>query len=294
MIGCAADQRPHDVPSSAMNKVEGDQRLVYTASDPGRIWVTEGADNILYSAPLATGDRMVLDPEAGKVMLNGQVVLDKDVNHRNHKVFFLPGTAPPTPDASAATDRAMHRPDGVPTTALIGGEGRDHVEYTAERDGFIWITEEDQQRVLYSAPVNRGDIVAVDAQKKLIAINSQPITRQDVTRGNHRIFFSSERSLWRPVAGEIPAAETTIRPADVPLDAVRRADGAGQIDFVATRDGTVWIADMTTARTIYTGRVLMNDHLTLDPRANLLTLNGQAVHTPEMARDHYAVFFQVR
>jgi hypothetical protein len=294
LIGCATDQRPRDVPSSAMNKVEGDQRLVYTAPDPGTIWVTEGANNILFSSPVATGDRVMLDPDTGKLMLNGQVVLDKDVNRTNHKVFFLPGTAALPPEPRTASDIAIRRPDGVPATALVGGEGKDRVEYTAPRDGFIWVTDEDQHRVLYSAPANRGDIIVVDPQKNLMTVNSQSITKQDVSRGNHRIFFSAERPVLRTTDGGVPATETTIRPTEVPLEAVKRVEGADRMDFVADHDGSVWVADMTTATTVYTGRILMNDRLTLDPSANLLTLNGQALHTPDLARDRYAVFFSAR
>jgi hypothetical protein len=99
MAGCAAVNRPPDVPSTAMNKAEGDQRLVYTAADPGTVWVTEGATDIVYSAPVAAGDRVVVDPDANKILVNGQVVLDKDVVHVDHKVFFLPGAAPPAADA---------------------------------------------------------------------------------------------------------------------------------------------------------------------------------------------------
>ncbi len=293
MVGCAANPRPQDVPSAAMSKTEGDQRLVYTASDPGTVWVTEGASDILYSGPVAAGDRLVVDPDTGKLLLNDRVVLDKDVNHVDHNVFFLPGAAPPPPEAVAASDRPTPRPAGVPMTALVGGEGKARVEYTAQRDGFIWITDEDQQRVLYSGPVNRGDIIVVDPQKNLMTINSQSVYKETVAADNHRIFFSSERPVWRS-ADETPGIDSSARPADVPADATRRAEGFDRIDFVAARDGTVWVCDLTTGRTIYSGRILMNDRLTLDPGANLLTLNSRPVHTPDLVHDRYAVYFSQR
>jgi len=290
LAGCAAEQRPPDVPATAMNKAEGDQRLVYTASDPGTVWVTEGATDIVYSAPVAAGDRLVVDPDADKVLVNGQVVLGKDVNHIDHKVFFLPGAAPPppTPNAMAAADTSVRRPDGVPMTALVAGEGKNRVEYTAQRDGFIWITDADQHRVLYSAPVNRGDVVIVDPEKNLMTINGQSVYNQPIAPDNHRIFFGTERPVWQSATPE----QTMIRPADVPLDAVNRVTAAGRIDFVPERDGSVWVADVTAGRTIYSGRILMNDHLTLDPNGNVLTLNGRPVHAQEVQPgDRYGVFF---
>jgi len=294
LIGCANDQRPRDVPSSAIYKVAGDQRLVYTASEPGTVWVTEGANNILYSTPVVPGDRVVLDPDSGKLLLNSQVVLDKDVTHVDHKIFFTAGPAPVRPEPVVASDASKLRTQGVPMTALIGGEGKDRVEYTAPRDGFIWITDEDQQRVLYSGPATRGDVFTIDPQKNLLALNGQPLAKPDLNHNNHRIFFSSERPSWRPAGEQSAAAETLIRPTDVPAGAVKRAEGSDRIDFVATADGTIWVADMTTARTVYTGRVLTNDHFSLDPSANRLTLNGEPVRTPELAHDHYAIFFSER
>lgn len=290
MAGCAADMRPPDVPASAMNKAQGDQRLVYTASDPGTVWVSEGANNIVYSAPVAAGDRVVVDPNANKILLNGQVVLDKDVNHVDHTVFFLPGaTPPPQPNAAvAASDRAIHRPDGVRATALIAGEGKTRVEYTAQRDGFVWITDADQHLVLYSAPVNRGDMVIVDPAKNLMTINGQSVYNQPIAANNHRIFFGTERPVWQSSNRD----ETMLRPADVPSDAVNRVTAGGRIDFVPERDGTIWVANVTTGRTIYSGRILANDRLMIDPNSSVLTLNGRPVHTAELATgDRYTVFF---
>jgi hypothetical protein len=49
---------------------------------------------------------------------------------------------------------------------------------------------------------------------------------------------------------------------------------------------------VTTGRTIYSGRILANDRLTLDPNGNVLTLNGRPVHSQEFApADRYSVFF---
>jgi hypothetical protein len=293
MAGCAAVNRPPDVPSTAMNKAEGDQRLVYTAADPGTVWVTEGATDIVYSAPVAAGDRVVVDPDANKILVNGQVVLDKDVVHVDHKVFFLPGAAPPppTPNAVAASDRPVNRPDGVPMTALVAGEGKNRVEYTAQRDGFIWITDADQHLVVYSAPVNRGDMVMVDPSRNLLTINGQSVYDRPLAADNYRIFFGTERPVWQSATAE----STMVRPADVPLDAASRVTASGRIDFVPERDGTVWIADVTTGRTIYSGRILANDHLTVDPNANVMTLNGRPVHTQEFSvGDRYSVFFSPR
>lgn len=294
LVGCATDQRPQDVPSTAMKKVEGDQRLIYTAADPGTVWVTEGVTNIIYSTPVSPGDRIVLDPAVGKLMLNDRVVLDKDVNRMDHRIFFQPGIGPaPAPAAMAASDRATPRPEGVPAMAVIGAEGKDRVEYTAQRDGFVWITDEDQHHVIYSAPVNHGDDVVVDPQKNVMSINGQPIAGQTLNADNHRIFFSNERPVWRSAEGAA-ADGAIIRPADLPSDAMSRVQGTGRIDYVADHDGTIWVVDVTTGHSVYSGRILKNDHLTIDPNDNLVSLNGQRIHTQDLLHDRYGVFFAER
>ena len=222
LVGCSSDSRPHDVPSSALRTVEGNQRLVYTAADYGTVWVTEGSDHIIYSSPVASGDRVVLDPEIGKVMLNGQVVADKDVNHNDHKIF-QPGTGQPV--AVAAGDRPVSRPDGVPMSAIVGGEGKDRVEYTARRDGFVWVTDEIGAE-FYSGPINRGDVILVDPQKNHLTVNGRSVYGESLNTNNHRIFFSHERPVFR-------TEERGVRTTEIPADAVSRLEGTGRMDFVA-------------------------------------------------------------
>src|SRR4051812_22482103 len=135
LAGCASD-RPQDVPKTAALKAEGDQRVVYAAEQDGTVWVTErGSNDILYSGQVTRGDRLTLDPDAGKLLLNDGVVADKGVGHIDHKVFFLPGPPVPSPSpaaVAAARDAALARPAQVPANAVVKGEGKDRVEYTAD------------------------------------------------------------------------------------------------------------------------------------------------------------------
>ena len=293
--GCAMDQRPHDVPNAAVDKAAGNQRLVYTASEPGTVWVSEGSNHIVYSSPLVAGDQIVVDPDLGKVLLNSQVVEDKDIYHVNHRVFFLAGAAPSRPEPVVASENVTNRPDGVPLNAIVGGEGKDRVNFTVPREGFVWITDDFHHQVLYAGPVAHGDVIAIDPSKNEMTINGMPVSKKDVTRDNHRIFFSTERPAARSIGESSLTPETEARPAEIPVDALKKAEGSDRIEFVAPSDGTIWVVDSSTRRTVYSGRVLLNDRLSLDPANNRLTLNGEAVRgATDLPHDRYTIYFSGR
>ena len=47
-------------------------------------------------------------------------------------------------------------------------------------------------------------------------------------------------------------------------------------------------------RTVYPGRILKNDRLTLDPTANRLSVNGRQVSTQDLPSDRYRIYFSDR
>src|SRR4051794_41939461 len=110
LTGCAAD-RPADVPKSAMLKTQGNQRVVYAAEDDGTVWVTEPASNqIVWSGPVARGDRVVLDPVERKLLVNRRGVGDPGGGPPDHKGFFLPRGAPPAPPPARGVRAARANP----------------------------------------------------------------------------------------------------------------------------------------------------------------------------------------
>src|SRR4051794_17421969 len=110
MSGCAGD-RPPDVPKSATLKTQGDQRVVYAAEDDGTVWVTEpGSNQIVWSGPVARGDRVVLDPVEHKVVVNRRGVGDPGGGPPDHKGFFLPRGAPPAPPPARGVRAARANP----------------------------------------------------------------------------------------------------------------------------------------------------------------------------------------
>jgi len=281
MVGCA--ERPPEVPSTALSTAEGNQLIVYTAEQDGTVWISDqGTNKILYSGRVNRGDHVVIDPSKGRILVNDQVVLNQEVNGNDHKVFFQPGQAMGPRQAPN-----VPRAPGVPEYALLKGEGNNQVEYTADNDGSVWVTDTDSKDVIYSGRVVRGDRVSIDPTRHVLMVNSQAITNQSLPDHNFQIYFTAE-SVATPAAATISPW-----PAAVPVDAVLRNEGTPRSQLIADADGTVWVVDATTNQLLYSGRVLKGDTLTIDAEANALTLNNRPAYTSDLPRhDRYSIFFR--
>jgi len=220
--GCAAD-RPQQVPADAMVKTQGNDRLVYTADQPGNVWVAEKASNkIVYSGRLNTGDRLALDSKHNLLTVNDRAVVTKELPRQDYKVFFEPGLAVPA-SATITNDDAikaeLKRPKSVPASANLVGEGRDRLEYTAASDGDVWIVNSDRNELVYSGRVMPGERITLDPKhdQLVVGTHSGLADRTNLPDDNYRIFFM--RSIDRPAAvlpatpPEAPGRSTVVVPS---------------------------------------------------------------------------------
>lgn len=314
-VGCASD-RPSSVPSAAIMKASGDRRVVYTADDTGTLYVSDqGRNGVVYSGPIMRGDRIVVDPKQDQLTINDRVVSSKDISSNTHKIFLLPGIVSPPPMHPNEALGDVSRPDAVPTTATLKGEGKDRLAYTAEQDGNIWVTDADRKELVTTAAVLRGDQVIIDPKDNRVMVNGRTIYDHNLPNNDHRIFFQPgavavvvpgrtvERTttIVTPAAGRVsgdvtvvpPVRSTVVPPAGVPATASMRSDSAGRASLSADRDGTVWVVDAAGNRVIYTGRLLSGDTLTVDPDAGRLTLNGKpAIENSTLPAGRYYIYFQ--
>jgi streptogramin lyase len=295
MTGCVAAPNT-EVPQAAVLKTEGDQRIVYTADAAGVVWVTNaGTNDVLYSGAVLRGDRLVLDAQASTVTLNDQVVANKGIAPGDHQVYFRggPGAAQVTRDSTAV------RPGQVPMSASLQGEGMQLVEYTANTDGSIWVTDTDSNSIVYAGRVLRGESVVVNPtgpKDDQLTVAQRPVLSGDLPAHNRRIFFQAGPELTpdeAAAAAQAAGATVTDRPVDVSLRATLRSEGEGATRFIADTDGTVWVVDAATNTVLYSGRMLRNDGLTVDPIGDHLMLNGRSVYDRSLPpNDRYRVFFQ--
>jgi len=291
-------ERPADVPQAAIVASEGNQRLVYTADGNGTVWVCDQpANKIIYSGQVEGGDRLVLDPSRCKLTLNDRVVCDQRITWDNHKVFFLAGYEGRPP--LTASDQPVSRPPLVPTAAALKAEGRQHVQYTAQDDGMVWVSDVDTGKVVYCGRVLQGDRIVVDPVNSTLSLDNQPLMTHDLSHDNHRIFFLSEDRARTAGFAMPPADVETMhqldgvvpRPDGVPQVANLRCDGSIRVELRAESDGTAWIVDATTNRLIYSGRLIQGDLLAVDPPGSGLTINGRSVMNAGLPHDRYRVFF---
>jgi hypothetical protein len=284
IMGCAAE-RPPQVPTQAISATAGNQRLVYTAEQDGTVWVSDkDSNNILYSGRVSRGDNIVIDPTGGQILVNDQVVLNKDVNHDNHTVFFLSGVV-----TDSKNGPEVPRALGVPASAVLKAEGKSQVAYRADRDGDVWISDVDTKQIIYTGRMVAGDRMSFEPQHHTMVLNGHPVTGDGLPDHNFQIYFSGDAQPTD--AGAVIVG----RPALVPDDAILRSEGMGRTEVVADSPGKVWVVDATTNDVIYAGRVLAADTLVVDPASNVLTLDGHGVITTPKdlsTGDRYRVFFR--
>jgi hypothetical protein len=214
-------------------------------------------------------------------------------------------------DFAAATSAAFlvlalascsDRPNYVPSAAQLTVQGKDHVTYTAERDGTVWVTDEGNHKVMYSTHVHAGDRLEVDANRNQVLLNDRVVMDTSVHHNEHKIFFepaepvTAARAVIVPVPAPAPAASRTdvviVRPQEIPAGATLRTQTTGEaVELRPDTDGTVWVVSEPDHRVTYSGRVLRGDTLVVDPRGNRLSVNGRSVYSGALPTGRYEVYY---
>ena len=288
LTGCS--DRPPQVPTTAELRAQGRDHLVFTADRDGTAWIADkDTHKIVYSTRVHPGDSLSIDAAHDQITLNGRVVMNTQISGAPHKIFFQPGYS----DVAAVpyTSVDVERPAVVTGTAAVVGEGKERIEYVAQSDGTVWVTDRDRDRVIYSGRVVRGDTLTVDPTHDLVALNGNRVTpRIAIDHVDHRIFFQPVEAV--PAVSVVRDHVTvTDRPVEIPAAATLRASSYEPLEFTPDLDGTVWVVTKLDDRCIYTGRLIHGDHLIINPQANAFTVNGHAVYERPLARDEYRVYF---
>jgi hypothetical protein len=306
VAGCGSS-RPADVPKSAALKTQGNDRVVYVAEDTGTVWIANhGTNDIVYSGPMRRGDRLVIDPADNRVTINDQTVTRRDIGHRDRDIYFEPG---PMRRGSEVTrdDLRVDRPAQVPSAAGLKGEGKDRVEFTANRDGSVWVTDADTKQVVYMGRMLRGQTLVVEPRDNRVAINGQRVYEGNLPNHDHRVFFLAGEPAFTEggVAPYDTAAASAVvvprgtavveRPFGVPAGADLKADSTGRTEFTADSDGTVWLADAVTNRVIYTAPMVRGERVVINPEGNRIRLSTAAgadrIYDRDLSGGRYRVFF---
>jgi len=306
IAGCGSS-RPADVPKSASLKTQGNDRVVYTADDNGRVWIADhGSNDIVYSGQMRRGDRLVLDPGGNRITLNDQVVAHRDIGRRDRDIYFEPGPIGRRPEVTER-DLQVDRPAQIPSAASLKAEGKDRVEFTPNRDGSIWVSDADTKQVVYMGRMMRGQTLVIEPRDNRLAINGQPVYSGNLPNHDHRVFFLPGDPMAEGSVAPNDASPASVvvdrhggavvaRPVGVPAGADLKADSTGRTEMTADSDGTVWVTDAVTNRVLYTAPMLRGERVVINPEGNRVRLTtaagGTQVYDRELSGGRYRVFFQ--
>ena len=109
---------------------------------------------------------------------------------------------------------ANQYPNDLPGDARLGVEGNQKVSYTAPSHGTVYIYDDNNQHLIYSGEVHRGDLISVDPDNNWIKIGDRKVTENKLDRGrNHRIFFAPLHDSMRDrdrMSGSMRSSDTDI------------------------------------------------------------------------------------
>ncbi len=84
------------------------------------------------------------------------------------------------------------RPDRLPSSAQLVVEGDSALAYKAPTDGMVYVYDMQDNRIVYSGDVTRGQTVKVDTDKNRIMVGDELGSEKTLKMGHpHRIFFDS-------------------------------------------------------------------------------------------------------
>jgi len=105
------------------------------------------------------------------------------------------------------------RGDEIPTSASEISTGKESVNATAAHDGMVYIWDKTANKELYTARVNQGDTVRVDAKHNKIFMNDKLVTKRDDLINDHtfKVFFDQselDRERGRAAAYQVAPSAT--------------------------------------------------------------------------------------
>jgi hypothetical protein len=87
----------------------------------------------------------------------------------------------------------------VPETARLRVEGRGDITFKAPRDGFVYVVDSRDRKLVYEGPLDEGETLLVAPYRNQIEVDGQRVKRvKDLDNKHiHRIFFEREGSRGR-------------------------------------------------------------------------------------------------
>ena len=97
------------------------------------------------------------------------------------------------------------RPVGVPAGADLNADSTGRTEFTADSDGNVWVVDAVTNRVIYDAPMLRGERLVINPEGNRIRLNT--------TRGGNQVYDRDLSGAPIRQSGTAPATVACSAPA---------------------------------------------------------------------------------
>jgi hypothetical protein len=98
-----------------------------------------------------------------------------------------------TSDGAGSNDTTRSPSDEVPRTARLVKRDRGELTYRPPDDGKIWVVEGENDRMLYTGRVRRGDEFQLQPARNRAYLNDRKVVDTDIkSDSGHRIYFESD------------------------------------------------------------------------------------------------------
>jgi hypothetical protein len=98
------------------------------------------------------------------------------------------------------------RPMSVPASASLMTEGSQRASFRATDDGRVYVTDDNDKKILYQGDINKGEMVEVNAQDDRILVGGRTVSERAMDDNHqYRLFFepmSHERTVRYRVVEE--------------------------------------------------------------------------------------------
>ena len=106
---------------------------------------------------------------------------------------------PPPPRPVAAAPEPERQGPLVPQTARLAAEGRGDLSYKAKRDGYIYIVDRRDKKLIAQMPIDEGEEVLIAPYRNVIEIDGKRVKRvKDLDNKHiHDIYFERDSDSGR-------------------------------------------------------------------------------------------------
>ena len=101
--------------------------------------------------------------------------------------------------AGCATDRPL----SVPADEMLLSEGDRDLTFRADRDGTVYVYNHNDDQILYSGKVERGQTISVDTERDRIELDGRPVMEKGIGGNDtRRVYFRPEATTERVIIEE--------------------------------------------------------------------------------------------